>query len=122
MKKIEIKNEKEIVKTLHTGRIVEGRLGMALTEDGCTVIEFVAYNRNAKHRKKDITICELESGWLKESPKKYKLFSSVKNDLPYDRIEEAMQRDLNIAMEHLAVHLGRKKREEEKKRKSEKGK
>ena len=103
MKKIEIKNEKEIVKTLHTGRIVEGRLGMALTEDGRTVIEFVAFNRNAKHRKKDITICELESGWLKESPKRIKFYNSVKKELGRRMVDVVMHRELNTAMQMLEI-------------------
>ena len=105
MKKIEIKNERGIVKTLNKGRIVEGRLALETTEDGHKRIVFMPYNRVAKNRRKDITICQTESGWLKESAKRYKVFSSVKKGIPFDQVEEAMERDLCIAMDHLAVHM-----------------
>ena len=103
MKKIiEIKNEKEVLKTLKSGRIVEGRLALVETDDGSIFIEFVAYNRQHK-RPKDKLIIELEHGWLKESAKRVKFFCSVKKALETPQVQLAMQSDMNAAMEELDV-------------------
>ena len=101
MKKIiEIKNEKEVLKTLKSGRIVEGRLALVATDDGSVFIEFVAYNRQNKHPK-DRLIIELEHGWLKESPQRVKFFSSVKKSLDIAQIKNALQHDMNFVQEKL---------------------
>jgi len=103
MKKIiEIKNEKEVLKTLNSGRIVEGRLALVATDDGSVFIEFVAYNRQNKHPK-DRLIIELEHGWLKESAKRVKFFCSVKKALETPQVQLAMQSDMNVAMAELDV-------------------
>ena len=102
MKKIEIKNEKEVLNTLKSGRIVEGRLALVPTDDGSILIEFVAYNRQRK-RQPDVLIAELEHGWLKESPKRYKFFNSVKKTLEIPQVQLSMQRDMNAAMAELDV-------------------
>ncbi|MBO4565460.1 MAG: hypothetical protein J5720_08500 [Bacteroidaceae bacterium] len=102
MKKIEIKNEKDVLNTLKSGRIVEGRLALVTTDDGSILIEFAAYNRQNK-RSKDKLIAELEHGWLKESPKRYKFFNSVKKTLTIPQVQLAMQSDMNMAMAELDV-------------------
>ncbi len=101
-KKIEIKNEKEVLNTLKSGRIVEGRLALVTTDDGSVFIEFVAYNRQHK-RPKDRLIIELEHGWLKESAQRVKFFCSVKKTLETPQVQLAMQSDMNVAMAELDV-------------------
>ena len=102
MKRIEIKNEKEVLNSLKGGRIVNGRLALVKTEDGGQQIEFIAYNRKNKHTK-DRLIVELEHGWLKESPKRLKFFCSVKKALEIPHVQLAMQSDMNMAMAELEI-------------------
>ena len=100
MKKIEIKNEKEVLNSLKSGRIVEGRLALVKTDDGGQQLEFVAYNRKNK-RKKDKLIKELEHGWVKESAQRLKFFSSVKKSLGTARVIGVLERETNAAKDAL---------------------
>ena len=100
MKKIEIKNEKEVLNSLKSGRIVEGRLALVKTDDGGQQLEFVAYNRKNK-RKKDKLIKELEHGWVKESAQRLKFFCSVKKGLGTARVIGVLERETNAAKDAL---------------------
>ena len=69
---------------------------------------FKAFNRNKK-RPKDKIICELETGWLKESAQRVKFFSSVKKTIPTSNIRMAMSRDMYEGMEVFESFRGEKK-------------
>jgi len=91
----------EVLSRLDGGKYVEGSLHR---DKGTGRLTFNGYNRQkAKPRKADRLICQLESGWLKESPRRYKFFSSVKKTLGHRLVNVAMHRDLNTAMERLEV-------------------
>ena len=63
-------------------------------------LTFKAFNRNKK-RSKDKLICELATGWLKESSQRLKFFSSVKKTLSASKVYDAMDNDLFEAMQVL---------------------
>ena len=99
MKKIiEIKNEKEVLRTLKSGRIVEGRLALVETDDGSIFIEFVAYNRQHK-RLKDKLIKVLEHGWVKESKQRIKVYESVPKALGNARVVDVLARETDDAID-----------------------
>ena len=93
MKKIIIKNEQEIMNVLMSGRIVKGRLGLVTNVDGSLTIEFVAYKRQPKNRRKDRLVCYLEHGWVKESPERIKVFESLPKRLGGVRMALALDRE-----------------------------
>ena len=91
----------EVLSCLDGGKYVEGSLHRD-KETGR--ITFNGYNRQkANPRKPDRLICQLENGWLKESPKRYKFYNSVKKALGYRLVNVVMHRELNTAMERLEV-------------------
>ena len=96
MKKIEIKNEKEVLKALKRG-VVEGRLALVKTADGHNLIEFVAYNRKPQTYREDKLICLLENGWMKESTQRIKVHESVDKRLGMARIVSILDRDMRDA-------------------------
>ena len=65
-------------------------------------ITFKAYNRQPRDRH-DRVVCQLENGWLKESPKRYKFYNSVKKDLGRRLVDVVMHRELNAAMQVLEI-------------------
>ena len=101
MKKIEIENQREIMKELLLGRVVEGRLMVKEDENGRCYIAFVQYNRK-KRKRYERTICELDGGWLKETAKLIVLRCSKKKSMELADIVSSMQRDLDRAMVELA--------------------
>jgi hypothetical protein len=96
MKKIEIKNEKEVLKALKRG-VVEGRLALVKTSDGRNMIEFVAYNRKPQTYRADKLICLLENGWVKESAQRIKVHESLDKHLGTARIVSVLERDMRDA-------------------------
>ena len=96
MKKIEIKNEKEVLKALKRG-VVEGRLALVKTSDGRNMIEFKAYNRKPQTYRADKLICLLENGWVKESAQRIKVHESVDKHLGMARIVSILERDMRDA-------------------------
>ena len=96
MKKIEIKNEKEVLKALKRG-VVEGRLALTITSDGRNMIEFKAYNRKPQTYRADKLICLLENGWVKESAQRIKVHESVDKHLGMARIVSILERDMRDA-------------------------
>ena len=87
-------NAIELMEKLFDSKRVEG----VLYKDQSTgMITFKAYNRQSRLRPKDRLVCELEHGWLRESPQRYKLFCSVKKTLGAVRVALAMKGDLERA-------------------------
>jgi len=90
IKKIEI-NE-DVIKAVKNGKYVEGSVRIDAETGQLT---FRAFNRKKTKHQKDKLICELETGWLKESAQRVKFFSSVKKSVGTKIIHSAMERDLN---------------------------
>ena len=98
MKKyIEMTNE--AIVRLMSGKCVKG----ALHRDEATGrIVFRAY-LSGKAQSQDRIIRQLEHGWLKESPKRYKFFSSVKKGLGRRMVDVTIHRELKMAMSTLEI-------------------
>ena len=90
-------NAIELLNKLMNGKRVEGVLYI---DEDTGRLTFKAYNRQPKGSQ-DKLICQLESGWLKESPKRIKFFSSVKKEVGVAEIHNVMERDLDKAMSEL---------------------
>lgn len=89
----------EVLVRLVNGKYVEG----SLHRDQWTGrLTFNAYNRQ-KPRTKDRVICHLENGWLKESAKRIKFFTSAKKELGRRWINVMMHRELKEAMDAMEV-------------------
>ena len=93
MKKL-IYIDEEVLVRLLDGKYVEG----SLHRDKWTgVITFNAWVRKKPKYQKDQVICQLENGWLKESPKRIKFYNSVKKELGALQVSEIMERELGTA-------------------------
>ena len=93
IKKIEINTE--VLKKVSDGKCVEGSVRIDAETGKLT---FVAYNRISRnHRKCDILIKQLEHGWLKESPLRYKFFQSIPKNIGIACIQRVLDRELSLA-------------------------
>ena len=100
MKKyILILNACELMKKLLSGKRVEGVL---FIDENTGKLAFKAYNRQPQKRCERV-VCQLENGWLKESPQRYKFFNSVRKDLGRRLVDVVMHRELNAAMQVLEI-------------------
>ena len=89
----------EVMERLVEGKCVEG----SLRRDKWTgKVTFRAYQRQARNRHERV-VCQLENGWLKESPQRYKFYNSVRKDLGRRMVDVVMHRELNTAMEQLEI-------------------
>ena len=84
---------------LIVGKRVEGVLYM---DQNTGKLTFKAYNRQPKKHHERV-VCQLENGWLKESPQRYKFYNSVRKDLGRRIVDVVMHRELNTAMETLEI-------------------
>lgn len=105
MKKL-IDLTEEVLKRLDDGKYVEGSFHK---DQETGKIVFRAYVRTSREAK-DRLVCQLEHGWLRESPQRYKFFNSVKKDMELRLVSLAMHRDLKEAME--CVEIEKMKNEE----------
>ena len=85
--------QEDVVKNVKKGKYVDGSLHFN-KETG--ELSFRAFNRQPRNRKPDRLICETESGWLKETAKRLKFFSSVKKSIGDGRVYKALKQDLNF--------------------------
>ena len=98
---IKVEISQEVLAAVMDGKCVEGRLRKQPSSKGThQVIGFAPYNRKPKGSK-DKVICQLENGWLKESPKRIKFFNSVNKNLDLLMIDHVMKRELKTAMRAL---------------------
>ena len=65
-------------------------------------LTFKAYNRQPRDRHERV-VCQLENGWLKESPLRYKFYNSVRKEFGRRMVDVVMHRELNAAMQVLEV-------------------
>ena len=93
-----IELSEEILQRLGEGKCVKGSLQKNKKTGS---LMFRAYVSRAGQ--KDRMVCILENGWLKESPKRYKFFSSVKKALGRRLVDVVMHRELNSAMQVLEI-------------------
>ena len=89
----------EVIENLKKDKYVEGSLHKDKTTGK---IVFRAYVRQSRNRHERV-ICQLENGWLKESPKRIKFYTSVKKVLGFRLVSVAMHRDLKDGMSRLEV-------------------
>jgi len=95
LRKVEV--PEEVLARLLTGKCIEG----SLRRDQWTgVVTFKAFNRKPRGSQ-DKVICQLENGWLKESPRRIKFYNSVKKELDLLTIDHVMKRELKTAMRAL---------------------
>ncbi len=101
--RIIVEASQEVLAAIMDGKCVEGRLRLQLSSEGKhPVIGFATYNRKPRSSK-DRVICQLENGWLKESPKRIKFYSSVKKELGRRMVGVVMHRELKSAMEVMEI-------------------
>lgn len=94
-----VEMSEEVLTRLDEGKYVEG----SFHKDQQTgKLIFRAYVRMSRPRR-DRLVCQLEHGWLKESPARYKFFNSVKKEVGLRLVSVAMHRELKEAMETLDV-------------------
>lgn len=89
-----ILNSVELMDRLLDSKRVKGALYI---DKSTGMITFKAYNCTSRRRPKDRVVLELENGWLRESPRRYKFFSSVKKELGAIRVAAAMKHELERA-------------------------
>ncbi len=85
-------------------RLVEGRCveGSLRRDEWTGKVTFKAYNRQPRDRHERV-VCQLENGWLKETPQRYKFFNSVKKSMGRRMVDVVMHRQLNAAMQTLEI-------------------
>ena len=98
-KYISILNAIIVMAKLLEGKRVEGVLYI---DQDTGKLTFKAYNRQPRDRQERV-VCQLENGWLKESPLCYKFYNSVKKSLGRRLVDVVMHRELNSAMQVLEV-------------------
>lgn len=91
----------DVIDCIEEGKYVEG----SLHRDPLTGrIVFRAYVRlSRRNRQRDRIVCQLENGWLKESPRRFKFYNSVKKELGLRLVNVVMHRELNTAMDVMEV-------------------
>ena len=99
--RIEISNE--TLQAINDGKNLAGSIKLNEPGKGKKSAPYVFTQFNRTGRKKDKLIRMLEHGWVKESPKRYKFFNSVKKTLEIPQVQLAMQSDMNAAMAELDV-------------------
>ena len=98
-KYIWILNALELMTKLMAGKRVEGVLYM---DEETGRLTFKAYNRQPRDRHERV-VCHLENGWLKESPRRYKFYTSAKKALGRRLVDVVMHRELKQAMSVLEI-------------------
>ena len=74
-------------------RLVEGKCveGSLRRDEWTGKVTFRAYQRQPRERHERV-VCQLENGWLKESPQRYKFYNSVRKDLGRRLVDVVMHR------------------------------
>jgi len=98
-KYIWILNALELMTKVIAGKRVEGVLYM---DEETGRLTFKAYNRQPRDRHERV-VCHLENGWLKESPRRYKFYTSAKKALGRRLVDVVMHRELKQAMSVLEI-------------------
>ena len=85
-------------------KLLEGKRveGVLYIDQDTGKLTFKAYNRQPRDRQERV-VCQLENGWLKESPQRYKFYNSVRKELGRRLVDVVMHRELNKAMQALEI-------------------
>ena len=94
-----IEMTEEAIVRLMSGKCVKGALHR---DEETGRIVFRAY-LTGKAQSQDRIIRQLEHGWLKESARRYKFFSSVKKELGRRMVDVTIHRELKTAMSTLEI-------------------
>ena len=95
MKKfIFILNALNIMTELMKGEKIEGAL---YVDKNTRLLTFKPYIRKAPSSSTDKVVCYLENGWVKESPRRYKVYDSFNKRLGMARIISILERDMRDA-------------------------
>lgn len=80
-------------------KIMDGKrvAGSLRVDEWTGSICFRAYNRRGGARSQDRMVLRLEHGWVKESPRRVKLFESLPKGLSPLRMQEALRREVRTA-------------------------
>lgn len=97
--RIEISNE--TLQAINDGKNLAGSIKLNELGQGKKSAPYVFTQFNRTGRKKDKLIKVLEHGWLKESPKRVKFFSSVKKALGTTKVVSVLERETNAAINAL---------------------
>ena len=89
----------EVMERLVKGKCVEGSLRR---DEWTGKVTFRAYQRQPRQRHERV-VCQLENGWLKESPQRYKFYNSVRKGLGRRMVNVVMHRELDAAMQVLEI-------------------
>ena len=65
-------------------------------------VTFKAYQSQPRDRHERV-VCQLENGWLKESPRRIKFYNSVRKELGRRMVDVVMHRGMDTAMQALEV-------------------
>ena len=87
-------NAIELLQLLMSGKYVQGVLYI---DKNTGLLTFRAYNRKPRNHVSDELVHQMESGWVKESAEKYKLFISVYKKLGLARILSILDRETKEA-------------------------
>ena len=90
----------ETLRRLKEGKYVEGSLHV---DELTNKVVFRAYNRLSRLKQPDRLIAQLEHGWIKESPQRYKFYNSVRKDIGVTKVSVVMGRELSTAMEEVKM-------------------
>ena len=80
----------EVMERLVEGKCVEGSLRR---DEWTGKVTFRAYQRQPRDRHERV-VCQLENGWLKESPQRYKFYNSVRKDLGRRMVDVLIYRNM----------------------------
>ena len=91
----------EVLENLYKGKRVEGAMRCNELTGEVTFRAYRRKSRSGMHR--DRLVCQLENGWLKESPTRLKFYNSVKKDLGIPMTQVVMERELKTAVHELEI-------------------
>lgn len=91
MKKIFVKDETQVMNTLKKGVKVAGRLSLVEMEDGRMAICFEQYNRT--RHPESVTLRVLETGWVKESRERIRIYESIPKAIGTARMMTVVDRE-----------------------------
>lgn len=107
IKKIYVKNVKQVMNVLKKGQAVEGRLRIERADDGRICLCFKAWERTAPKnppRDRGKVIMRTEHGWVKESKERIKTYESVPKNLGKKVVTSVLERDMYEACDFLMTY------------------
>ncbi len=88
----------KLLAMLASGKRVQGAL---FIDQNTGRLTFKPYYSRGHHGENDVLVKTLEHGWVKESPKRIKVFDSLPKDIGTARMMSALDREMKVAKEAL---------------------